>query len=83
MKTKLYVRVGRSPKGNTRGRVYVDAGKTVNHEALRNAQGALPTVAFAIEVDVPEYLFANAERVAAEVKVTSSKSIVEVEVQAP
>lgn len=83
MKTKVYVRVGKSNNRTSRGRTYVDASKKVNHEPLYNASGAVPTIAFALDIEVPDSLFSNAERVAAEVKVTAKRSTVNVEVEAP
>lgn len=83
MKTKIYVRVGKSVRGHTRGTTYVDASKKVNHAPLHNVNGAVPTVAFAISLDVPDHLFTNAEKVIADLRVTAKKSIVNAEVEAP
>lgn len=80
---KVHLRVGRAVVGRSKGVIYVDAGKKPNHEPLRNAQGAIPTVAFAVNIDVPDHLFRNAERVIADLKVTSSKANICAEVQAP
>lgn len=83
MATKIYVRVGKAVRGSSRGRTYVSASTTVNHEPLRNSQGFVPTVAFAVEIEVPDHLFRNAEKVIASMKVTSSKADICAEIQAP
>ena len=81
--TKIYVRVGKSVRGSTRGRTYVSASTKASHEPLQNSQGFVPTVAFAVEVEVPDHLFRNAEKVIANLKVTSSKADICAEVAAP
>lgn len=80
---KVYLRVGKSRTGSTRGRLYTSASTKVNHEPLQNANGFVPTVAFAVSIEIPDHLFANAEKVIADLKVTSSKADVCAEIEAP
>lgn len=81
-KVKVYIRVGKSMKGNTRGRTYVEASRTPSREALYNSKEALATVAFAVDLDIPDRLFTQAEEVIAELRITSSKQTIAAEVKA-
>lgn len=83
MRAKVYLRVARGVKGQARGRTYVSAATKVNHEPLSNAQGSLPTVAFAVEFDIPEALLMSAENVIAEIKVAKGKAEIAAEVKQP
>lgn len=69
MKAKLYVRAARGRRG-----VKVAADNSVRHTALTEVQDrhevALPTVAFAVEVEIPDAMFRQAEQVAARVELT-------------
>lgn len=80
---KVYLRVGKARTGSTRGRLYTSASTKVNHEPLTNAQGFVPTIAFAVNIEIPDHLFNNAEKVIADLKVTSSKADICAEVEAP
>lgn len=83
MKSKIYIRVGRGTTGSLRGRSYVRASGKLDHTPLENADGPVPTVYFAVAVDIPDSLFAQAERVIAELDVTADSAKVAAEIQVP
>lgn len=83
MKTKIYVRVGRGVSGSLRGRTYTKASTKPDHSPLENADGHVPTVAFAIALDIPDSLFSQAERVLAELTVSESTSAVAASIEVP
>jgi hypothetical protein len=74
-KIKMYLRVGQK-SGSTRGSRYrIDASTTPNYHPLVQSQGSrnereIPTAAFCLVLDVPDELFAIAERELAEVKLS-------------
>lgn len=83
MKATVYVRVGKADRGSVKGRLYVRAGSKPDYAPLENASGFVPTVAFAIQIDIPESLFRQAERVIAELDVSETTMKVAAEIQSP
>lgn len=66
MKTRIYVRVGRQPRG--KAKVTATAVKPSN-EPLFVVSKAIPTVAFALDIDIPDDAFKRAEKVLAEIDI--------------
>jgi hypothetical protein len=78
MKVTAYVRVARTRTGKPT----VDAGPRPTDEPLKDQHGkALPTVAFALKLDVPEERLRAAEQVLAEIEVSSDEAEIVVGVQ--
>jgi hypothetical protein len=78
MKTKVYLRIAKGSKGSR-----VSASPKPCYEPIRNAKSytsdsdkALPTVAFALELDIPDDLFKQAEQVAAQINLTKKGATV-------
>lgn len=66
MKAKIHLRIGKS----TSGKYVAEANARPNHSPLRdNRKRDLPTVAFAIMLDIPDAAFKRAEQVIAEVRI--------------
>ena len=69
MKVTAYLRVAKNT-ANARKPFKVDASATPNHYPLAGSVGnSLPTIAFAIELDVPDDAFTQAEKVIAEITI--------------
>ena len=66
MKQRIYLRVAKHPNGKAK----VTAGVRPSNEPLSITAGHLPTVAFAINVEIPDEAFRQAERVIAELKIS-------------
>jgi len=76
MKAKVYLRVARGPRGPK-----VAATITPNYAPLMVGspgynERALPTVAFAIALDIPEEVLAHAEQVIAELEVPAERALI-------
>lgn len=83
MKAKVYLRVARHAHGRAR-RYKVEASPRPSHEPVRDSkQQALPTVAFAIELDLPDHLFDRAQAVIAEINITGSQAKIAAKVATP
>jgi hypothetical protein len=68
MKVRIYFRVGRSARSPRQPRFAV--GRKPNPAALTNARNEpIPTVGFAIDLDVPDALFEQPSRVVAELTI--------------
>lgn len=68
MKTRIYLRVAKNPSGRTKAKV--QAGAKPSSVPLTDSSGyELPTVAFAIDVDLPDAAFKQAEQVIAELTI--------------
>lgn len=83
MKVRAYVRVAKHRTG--RKGYMVVAGSTPNQEPLTKGQGmykeSLPTVAFAIDFEIPDSAFNLAERVIAEIEIPEDQLQVAAEVK--
>lgn len=66
MKQRIYMRVAKHPNGKAK----VVAGVRPSNEPLSITAGHLPTVAFAINVEIPDEAFRQAERVIAELTIS-------------
>ena len=67
MKVRAYVRVGKN-SASARKPYRVDASASANHLPLVASTGqTLPTIAFAIDLDIPDEMFNKAEQVIAEI----------------
>lgn len=74
MKLKVYMRVAR--KGSRR---YVRSSLKPSHDPIYASTGeAIPTVSFAIELDLPEMAFRQAEQVVATLNIQSPEIAAEV-----
>lgn len=83
MKARAYVRIAKGVGGGRRGYKFaVSSGP--NHEPLTNShKAALPTVAFALDLDIPDELFKQAEKVVAEINITAKQAKIAAEVRVP
>lgn len=72
MKVKAYVRVGKPEYG----RVKVSASNKPNEAPLTDSQGPVPTVAFAVEVELPDVMFKRAQQIIADLKVPESQATI-------
>jgi len=77
MKTKIYLRIAKTDKGRTS----VAASVRPNYEPLmcakpHNVKLALPTLSFAVEFEVPDELFKQAESVVATINLTKEKAVI-------
>lgn len=83
MKVKTYLRVARNDGG--RSRYKVEASARPNYRPLTSGDGrnerALPTVAFAVVLDIDDAVFAQAERVLAEIEVPADLPLIAADVQ--
>lgn len=85
MKTTIYLRVAKTKKG-----AKCSASSKPNNEPLQLTKGwnnsskeFVPTVAFAVTVDIPDSLFNKASQVIASLSVTEKNSIVAAQIEAP
>lgn len=81
MRVTVYMRLAEGKRG-----MRVAASTSPNYEPIYSGQGnwnakPLPTAAFAIELDVPEALFARAEQVLAEIAIAEDQAEVAAEVK--
>lgn len=69
MKVKAYIRVARSSHGKPR----VTATQRPSSHPMTDTDGTpLPTVAFAVQFDVPDVMFRQAEQLIATVEITQA-----------
>lgn len=69
MKQTVYLRIAKHPR---RSHVKVTAGTKPNDAQLSDSAGnAMPTIAFAVDVNIPDDMFKQAQRVVAELDVTA------------
>lgn len=81
MKQTIYVRVGKHPRG---GKSKVMTGSKPSHHAVTDSSGnPMPTVSFAMELDVPDELFSQAQKVVASIKVGAEDVTVPVALARP
>jgi len=67
MKLTAYIRVARNPD---RAKAQIAANLKPNTAPLTNSRGdALPTIAFAIKLDIPDAMFSRASQVIAELTI--------------
>lgn len=79
MKVKTHIRVAKN--GRT-GRTTVAASTRASVQPLYDSQNrTLPTVAFALVLDVPDELFRQAEKVIAEIEVKGTQAKIAAEVK--
>jgi hypothetical protein len=78
MKAKIYMRVAKT--GGSKG-FKATAATRPNPKALEDSYGdALPTVAFAVLLDIPDAAFKHAEQVLAEIDIPEDRIAVAMEV---
>ena len=74
MKQKVYFRFGKNKKGT----VTVKASTRLCHEAVKSGTGCyervLPTISFAVNFDIPDELFEQAERVCANIELDAENT---------
>lgn len=85
MKTTLYLRVAKTRKGTK-----VSASSKPSVEPLHLMRGFnnsskefVPTVAFAVVVDIPDSLFSKAAQVVATLNITEKNSIIAAQIEVP
>lgn len=81
-KIRAYFRVGRGRRGYK-----ISASTRPNYEPIKNVSynsySFLPTVSFAVDFDMPDELFKQAEKVIGEINIALNKAEVAAEVQVP
>jgi len=86
MNTRIYLRIAKT--GNRRG-YKVAASTTPNYAPLEGNKGwntnckSYPTVAFAVDFNIPDELFKQAERVLGEINITTKQARVATEIIVP
>jgi hypothetical protein len=83
MKTRIYLRVAKTE--NRKG-YKVSAGSQPSNEPLNSGSYNttwFPTVAFALDIDVPDEMFKTAERVIAELNVNMKEAQISTELVVP
>lgn len=84
MKVKVYMRLGKRTRRSKYGPAVVEAGVKPSLKPLSENNGTiLPTVAFAVELDVPDSAFEQAEKVIAEIEVDEQSFDIAAEVRKP
>lgn len=78
MKVRVYLRVA---KTQTKRGFSVDGRNTPTNRPLEDRTRVLPTVAFALDLDIPDALFAQAERVIAEISIPEEATQIAADVQ--
>lgn len=69
MKQRVYLRIAKHPR---RGQVKVQAGiKPSDAQLVDSARNPMPTIAFAVDVNIPDDMFTKAQKVVAELDVTA------------
>lgn len=76
MKVKVYMRVAKDRRGRTK----VVATSRPSPAPLHNSDGPLPTVAFGVELDLPDVMFRQAEQVIATLTIPESEAEIAMEV---
>lgn len=82
MKTKIYLRIAKNKKSG----IAVSATTRPSHEPLHAqtyGKAAFPTVAFAVEFDIPDELFKQAEEVVAKINLRKKNGVVCGKISAP
>lgn len=67
MKVRTYIRVAKKAPGSRSPHYMLKANVTPSTEPLYSGPEPLPTVSFAIDLDLPDEMFKTAERVIAEI----------------
>lgn len=84
-KVKTYLRVARNDGGRTRFKV--EASAAPNYKPLTVGSGVserpLPTIAFAVVLDIDDFAFTQAARVIAEIQVPNGVPVVAAEALRP
>lgn len=80
MRTRIYLRVAKNGYKSK-----VDASIKSNNAPLhltgyRNEKTFLPTVAFAVDFEIPDDLFSNAVKVVGEINITKDKAVIAAEI---
>lgn len=76
-----YIRVGKNRPGHNRKPYRIDAAPTVNRRPFEDNRGRIiPTLFFAVELELPEDAFKGAARVIAKLKVPEEKLEIAAEV---
>lgn len=79
MEVMAHIRVAKHPRG--RKGYQVDATTKRNHHPLYDSQGrVLPTVNFAVKLDIPDKAFTEAANVVAELRIPEEKLEIAAEV---
>lgn len=82
MKTKIYLRIAKNKKGG----VATSATTRPTYDPLHSQQygkPTFPTVAFAVEFDIPDALFKQAEEVVAKINLEKKNGVVCGKITAP
>lgn len=82
MKVRTYLRVGKKEPGRRGPKALVKAGTMPSEEPLQDSMGRLvPTVAFAVDLDIPDEMFERAEQVIAELVVDAESATIAAKVK--
>lgn len=82
MKTKIHLRIAKNKKGG----LAVSATTRPSYEPLHTqnyGKAAFPTVAFAVEFDIPDALFKQADEVVAKINLEKKNGVVCGKIMAP
>lgn len=83
MKVKAHIRVARDPKRRTASPRIVATMRPMPGPLLGHSGDVLPTVAFAVEFDIPDSMFKRAEEVIATVVIPEDQVEIAAEVRQP
>lgn len=81
MKVTAYIRIGKKEPGSRGPRAVVDAGSQPNSNMLYQGPNPIPTVAFGVDLDIPDELFERASQVIAEIVIPVEAAEIAAEVK--
>jgi len=82
MKTTIYLRIGKDTKKN-KERVLTEASEKPNFVPLKVGKRYIPTVAFGVEFDIPDELFAGAGLIVGLLKLTTEEVKIATHIKVP
>lgn len=83
MRARVFMRVGKAGSRSRKGYL-VQAGLSPSYEPLSNSVGRyLPTAMFALDLDIPDEMFEQAQQVLAEIVVNPEDLAIAAEVHTP
>jgi hypothetical protein len=80
MKARVYLRIAKMKKTSRNPGYKVQAGVRPSDVPLSTESQWLPTVAFALDLDIPDEKFAEAEQVIAEIVIPEDQAVIAAEV---
>ena len=80
MKQKIYIKIGKGSKATPQISVTKTPSYAPMEEYDNGSKRFIPTVSFAVNLDIPDHLFKSAEKEVATINVTKKNAVVCVEV---